>query len=379
MVIGRYRPRIGGTEIQAERLARALVQKGIAVEVLTGRERGLARREQHDGVLIRRLWTPDVGIPLLNAIALWTGLLVAVRRRRNQFDVLHAHQAHYPAYSSVAGATHIGKPSVVRLTSSGERFDLSTLAGQAGPLGRHAASYLVRHASTFVALNNQVVADLKAWGVLPERIVLIPNGVEIPSPTGPQVRSDCRRRLHLPTDRSLILGVGNLRPEKNQAALIAAVQRIGRHCRKAALILLGDGPMRSALEAQARADDPGAQIIFPGRVNNVLDYLYAADLFVLPSLVEGLSNALIEAMAVGLPCAASDIPGNRMLIQNGINGLLFDPQDVEELTETVSSLLAAPQWAASLGYLARQEIQARYSMGQVADQYMSLYGKLTSG
>lgn len=376
MVIGRYRPRIGGTEIQAERLARTLVRKGVVVEILTGREHGLTRYEQHDGIHIQRLWIPDVGIPLLNAIALGVGLYRAVLKRHRRFDILHAHNAYYPAYVSVAAATRLGKPSLIKIASSGERLDLEMLARQASLVGRHAANYLAQHTSAFVALNEQIAAALKAWGISEQRIVHIPNGIEVPALIQPKTRSAYRKRLNLPTGRPLLLCVGSLRAVKNQSLLIAAVQRLAEHGQDVTLILLGDGSLRPTLERQVEEHNLSDQVIFGGRVTNVLDYLYAADLFVLPSLVEGLPNALLEAMSVGLPCVASDIPGNRAVIQPDVNGLLFESRNVAQLANAIAELLADQARAASLGRRARETIESRYSIESVADRYLAMYREL---
>ena len=376
MIIGRYRPRIGGTEIQAERLARTLVQKGVTVEILTGRERGLARHEQRDGVHIQRLWIPDMGIPALNALVLGVELYRAILQRRQQFDILHVHQALYPAYAGVAAANRLGKPSIIKLSNSGERLDLKLLSQQAGPLGCHAARYLTRHTTTFVALNKQIASALKDWNVSEQRIMHIPNGVEVPALIQLKARAAYRERLHLSPDRPVLLCVGSLRAAKNQSLLITAMQRLAERGQDVTLLLLGDGPLRPVLERQVREYNLSNQVIFRGRVPNVLDYLYAADLFVLPSSVEGLSNALLEAMSVGLPCVASDIPGNRVPLQHNVNGLLFEPDNAGQLAETIAELLVDREQAAMLGRQARETIKAQYSITRVADQYITLYNRL---
>lgn len=376
MAIGRYRPKVGGTEIQAERLAHALAGKGAAVEILTGRERGLAPYEQQDGVNIRRLWIPDVGLPVLNAVALGVGLYRAVLRYHAQFDILHVHQALYPAYASIAAAERRGKPSIVKIANSGERFDLDVLSEQAGPLGQHAAQFVADQASSFVALNDQIAAELQSWGVSEDRIVRIPNGVDVPPEPSPGAKQTYRKRLDLPVDKPLAVCVGRLHPKKNQPLLIEALQRLARKGHSLNVVFLGDGPLRPAL--QRRAEELGLRdrTIFRGRVTNVLDYLYAADLFALPSLMEGLSNALLEAMSVGLPCVASDIPGNREAIQPDINGVLFESDNAEQLGRAIDKLLKNKAWAAALGHRARETVEAQYSIDSVADQYVDKYHEL---
>lgn len=176
--------------------------------------------------------------------------------------------------------------------------------------------------------------------------------------------------------RPLLLCVGSLRAVKNQSLLIAAVQRLAEHGQDVTLILLGDGSLRPTLERQVEEHNLSDRVTFGGRVTNVLDYLYAADLFVLPSLVEGLPNALLEAMSVGLPCVASDIPGNRAVIQPDVNGLLFESGNVAQLANAIAELLTDQARAASLGRRARETIESRYSIESVADQYLAMYYEL---
>jgi glycosyltransferase involved in cell wall biosynthesis len=375
MVIGRYMPRLGGTEIQAQRLARALADGGLSVEILTGRERGLAAREKRFGVAIQRLWIPDAGVPLLNALVLSVGIYSAIGRRRSESDVIHVHQALYPAFAAVTAAMRYNKPSVVKISGSGDRLDLNQLAGQAGGLGEFAARFLCKHTDAFVALNSSVAQSLNGdWHVPEYRICRIPNGVEVPrDPNDKATRGSYRRRLDLPPVGPLIMCVGSLRAVKNHKLAIRATERLVRLGSGARLVLVGDGPLRPELERLVSDNHLNQHVEFVGRVKNVRDYLYAADAFVLPSSSEGLSNALLEAMAVGLPCVVSNVPGNREVVKHGANGVLFDSGNVDALADALSGLLSDAEHAASLGHQARETIAGEYSLDIVAKQYLALY------
>lgn len=378
MVIGRYRPKIGGTEIQAERLARALIQRGISVEILTGRERGLLSYESHDGLIVRRLWIPDIGLPILNALVLGIELYIAVLRRRAQFNVLHIHQGLYPAYFSILAAKHLGKPSIIKLSSSGRRLDLNQLKKQFFPFGQYAANFLSKNTDSFVALNTEIANTLmQDWQVPQSRVIRTPNGVELPQACiNSPLRRKYRERLNLPIDIPLIVQVGSLREVKNPALAIQALNTLIKSGSKVKLILLGDGPLRPDLEHQVSHYGLNEHVAFMGQVTNVIEYLYAANVFLLPSLIEGLSNALLEAMAVGLPCITSDIPGNRQVIQHGVDGLLFESNSAEALANTVSQVFNDPKFAAQLGHQARIKIEQEYSIEVVVEKYISLYDKL---
>jgi glycosyltransferase involved in cell wall biosynthesis len=144
----------------------------------------------------------------------------------------------------------------------------------------------------------------------------------------------------------------------------------------ARLLLVGDGPERTALQVLAGELDLGQSVTFCGVQPDVLPYLHAADLFVLPSVSEGLSNALLEAMASGLPCIVSDIGGNVDLIADGENGLLFESGNINQLTDMLLRLLRNDIGRREFGRRARETIEADYSMDRVAKKYVELYRHL---
>jgi L-malate glycosyltransferase len=141
------------------------------------------------------------------------------------------------------------------------------------------------------------------------------------------------------------------------------------------LVILGEGTLRSQLESLATNSACQKQVHFLGRVNEMPSYLQSADLFVLPSLAEGLSNALLEAMACGLPVIAADLPGNKELLSNSINGVLTRAGDSAELAKAVSSLLADKNQQEKLGKQARERASA-YNIKLIAEQYKVLYQTL---
>jgi len=155
-----------------------------------------------------------------------------------------------------------------------------------------------------------------------------------------------RRRLALP-EAPIIICVARLAREKDQATLIEAVANIRFTGAPPVLVLVGEGPCRQSLEALARKKIPGRWIL-SGHQSDPVQWLAAADVFVLPSLSEGLPGALVEAMATGLPCIATDIPGNRDLVVDGETGLLISPGDVAGLASAIQRLLGDRRLAARL-------------------------------
>lgn len=152
-----------------------------------------------------------------------------------------------------------------------------------------------------------------------------------------------RRELGIPRER-IALCLGRLVAQKAQTDLIMAAGLLQTWGTPLSLAVVGDGPDRAALEKLAQQVAPG-RIIFVGHQDDPLPWLAAADLFVLPSLFEGLPGALIEAMAAGLPCIATDIPGNRELVRHGETGLLVPVNSPQALAEAMGRLLGDPKLA----------------------------------
>lgn len=136
-----------------------------------------------------------------------------------------------------------------------------------------------------------------------------------------------------------VLSVGRLGREKGHDLLIAAFAHGGLHLGGWQLVIVGDGPERDRLIQQGQSLGLGSSLLLPGRTDAVADQLHDADIFVLPSRYEGFPNALLEAMAAGLPCVACDCDfGPRELIENGVNGLLVPPDDVPRLGDAIAQL-----------------------------------------
>lgn len=131
-------------------------------------------------------------------------------------------------------------------------------------------------------------------------------------------------------------------------------------------------------QIKQKIEESGAKtsISFLGTFSSIKQYLAASDVFVLPSRSEGLSNALLEAASTGLPIIASNIAGNKLVIQSKKNGLLFDPGDPNELLSCLNYLLENNDEAERLGAQARKSVQENFSLKSICQQYILLYQQL---
>jgi glycosyltransferase involved in cell wall biosynthesis len=220
----------------------------------------------------------------------------------------------------------------------------------------------LRHAAAVIATTEEL---RNRAAEMASRVELIPNGVDLRrfGPSG--IRRARSRR---------VLYVGRLSPEKNLPAVIQATASAGVD-----LSLAGGGPERDSLEARARA--LGAKVEFLGVVEQAgLPAVYAAsDVFVLASFTEGHPKVLLEAMACGLPCVASDCAGNRSLVTDGETGLLFDPHRPEELTERLRRVLDHPGLAARLGEAGRALVARRYDLSTLVQREIALVRSVARG
>lgn len=194
------------------------------------------------------------------------------------------------------------------------------------------------------------------------KIELIPNPVSVfPS---------------LPASREpVVLHVGRFIPDKGQAHLIRAFARLKLDDWR--LILVGDGPLAGAMKDLAAYLGVRQQVVFPGVVKDVGRYLQTAAIFVLPSLREGFPNALAEAMAAGIPCVSFNCnAGPGELINDGVNGFLVEPNDIDGLTEKIRLLVGDEKLRTNLGTRARK-VATRFSEDQVMAEWERLVGSLS--
>jgi glycosyltransferase involved in cell wall biosynthesis len=223
----------------------------------------------------------------------------------------------------------------------------------------------LRHAAAVIATTPELAARASRWA---HRVELIPNGVDTTRfrPTT-SARLDGRKR---------ILYVGRLSSEKNLSTLVAAAGVLGD---RVTAVLVGDGPLRDELREQAQAS--GVSVELPGVMDQGrLPAVYAsADAFVLASFTEGHPKVLLEAMACGVPCVASDCAGNRSLVTDGRTGLLFDPHAPRALADRLARVLDDPGLARRLAETARAEVVARYDLRALVRREVALVCRVAEG
>lgn len=368
-------PSIGGTETLVLRLSQQLKARGIEVFIVTRHHAGLARAEELGGVSVYRVGWGDAH-PIIAALSYICGALRVLYTQRRRYHVMHCHLMFSPMTIGLLAQGLLRKPLVINPHRSGAIGDVGMLRLSRPVTGSLRLLAARRCGRAFVSISRAITAELCGIGVEAARIWSIPNGVDSAhfSPVDPASRRQARRRLGLP-DLPLVVFVGGLVPEKGLDTLLAAWSLLARELPQARLVLVGRGELHARLVAQARQLGIADRVIFAGSTDNVAHYLHAADAFVLPSYAEGMPIALLEAMACGLPCVATNIDGSKQLVADGVSGRLVPAGDPLALAAALIAALTGPD-AQHWGRQARRQVLAHYTLPTITEQYLTLYRSL---
>jgi glycosyltransferase involved in cell wall biosynthesis len=371
-VLSHFHPRASGAERQALAQGRELARRGHAVRVVTRTIDGEPRDDVIDGVRVHR-WVRTSSLGPMFGVSFVAGVVRALARLRPEYDLIHTHQGLWESIATGAGRPFLrGAPTLIQPASSGFYGEAEEMARTKGfPWLRRMA---LRN-TAFAAISADIERQWLALGVPADRMIRTASGVDShhfrPGPAPPEVEAS------LPPGPRAVF-TGRLHPQKNLDLLLDiwpdVVARTG-----ASLILVGDGPERGHLADRARTQGIADRVHFAGSVADPAEILRASDVFALPSVAEGMSNSLLEAMATALPCLASAIGGNTDLLSGGTAGLLIPPDDRPAWTSALIDVLTDPARRARLGGEARGRIEREFALSAVVDRYVAIYRRLLAG
>jgi len=354
-----YPPEVGGLESHVAGLAEGLVRRGHDVDMLTSRSRPeLPRRETRGGVQVRRVWMPS-RTPLGWAAHVATTFR-AHRQLARQADVLHAH-TFACAPPAMASARYLGLPFVLTLHTS----HFLMRAGR--PLWRGFLRRVIASADYLLATSAEI-RDVALRLYPHPRAEVMTNAVDTERfrPAERQNGGGASRRIVVPR---------RLFPKNGVEHFVRAMPAITAEADVEAHVI-GDGPQRQRLEALAGSLGVAERIRFLGsRANDEMPALLAeADVAVIPSLMEATSIAALEAMACGVPVAASAVGGLPEIIDGRV-GALFPPADPAALAAAVVELLRRPDLE-ELGREGRRRVVANWSIDRLVARHLTIYRTL---
>ena len=239
------------------------------------------------------------------------------------------------------------------------------------PRKRDRWHHAVADVDRLIAVSVAVRRTYERIGAAPDRLTTVPNGV------GPRSgflgRDRARARLGLDGDRPVVLTTGRLAPMKGQRYLLDAVPALAARFPDLAVVVLGEGALRGALTRQAVDLGVAHRVRLPGHRSDARLLLDAADVFVLPSLHEGMPLAVLEAMEAGLPVVATDVIGTAEVVAQEGTGLLVRPRDAPALADAIGGLLVDPGARRRLGEAGRCRYRAQFTRARMAADTWAVY------
>lgn len=358
----------GGLEKQAKLLSQTLMARGRDLIVLASTRRFLRkRRTDANGLTTRFFWTyttPQVSGKKLPASLIWALQVLAwTYWHRKKITAFHSHQIRIHAFVGAIAQKFWGIPHILKSASGGTGADIKTI-GSHKYFGRAGRNFIIRNTQAFIATTQSIRDDLREYGVPDNKIKIIPNGMTLPAEI-PQYLNRHKRCIFL----------GRLASDKNVLQLAVAAEQ-SMLSTDYYLDIYGKGDQQEDL-VRLLQDRGMKHVSYKGFVENTFELLPHYGWLLLPSEAEGLSNAMLEAMACGVVPLATRVSGCLDHIIPGETGHFFADTSVQSLADGVSQICATSEdiWRVLSGNVRRYSV-ARFSIDHVADEYVSLYQRL---
>jgi len=374
-----YPPVGGGAANATQCLGREFHKLGHSVDVLTSGLCGMAGVSVDEGLRVHRL---PIDRAHADRATQWE--MVSFLWRSRQAITRLQREHHFEA--AIAFFTIPSGPAVLRLNRADRVPYVISLRGGDVPghvpglggmhrLTRSLRRAVLHEAAAIVANSDGLAATSRAADPFPVRV--IPNGVDsvLFHPAADAEHPRAGRRLRL-------LFVGRVHKEKNLGTVLrqlAALPPEARECFE--LLVAGDGAQQPELKMLAVRTGLSDQVRWLGwQPKDAVPALYrSADALVNPSQYEGMPNAVLEAMASGLPILASDVPGNRSAVRSGENGILFPLDSPDQLGAALARFATDPSWGRAMGQAGRRRVEAEFSWLRTAQSYLELLPSVRAG
>lgn len=382
-----YHPSLGGLGRQAQLLTEKLFKVGVDVFVIARRMKGVPQAAFNPKIRIYRTWSikPYLHnfeeVKLVNILISLTfsmSCAILLLWKRKDYDIVHFHGASLPLFLNLLILKILRKKVFAKVATAKIGTEAGALRGHYFGLSKLILLYL-KMVDAFIATTAEIEEGLLHDGFEGEKIKRIPNFIDFNmfSPVSESKKTTIKANMGY-KNTSIVTFSGRFVQRKGINFLLESWKSVVNKSPDAKLILLGDGPMLSDMKRTSEGLGISRSVIFFGHVHTVTDFLHMTDVFVIPSLQEGMPNALLEAMACGLPVIASRIGGIVDVVKDGENGILFKPGNISDLASAINNLLKDVELRKRLGAKAHKTITEKFSIDIVANEYIKLYKNLLS-
>jgi glycosyltransferase involved in cell wall biosynthesis len=373
-----FPPHFSGAGLQTLTLAKELSKRGIRYFFVTVDNTGLPRKDKCEGFDVYRITD---GPQKHGEFLLWWNLYRALKPLQGQFDIIHASGATYRNAGVGIIGKALGKKSLTVVSMA--HNDLYNIGrNRIGKI----QSLLLGYVDRYVSLSRQITTEILALPLDGAKAVEIPQGVNTQKfrPAHADEKTQLRKELKLP-ERPIALYAGVFDSRKNIEWLVQTWIKNRSLFADWCLLLVGpesrdacDAGLREKLQMLARREGMERDILLHDFSPALDRYYRAVDLFILPSLNEGLPNVVLEAMSCGLPCVVTRISGTEDLIRHQSSGMLFDVNDEQSFIAAIEPLIANPTLGKNLGAEASAVIKGNFSSEISAERYMKLYCRMVN-
>jgi glycosyltransferase involved in cell wall biosynthesis len=370
MVVPQYPyPIVGGLERQSHELSKALIELGVEVQVLSGKtQEDQSKVEYVEGVLVHRLLWPKN--KWLRFIRSPFDILRLLFKERHSYDVIHLHQYSWFGLFVIMAARLIRKPILTKLPNDG----VYGLPGVAKSRLGWIKIAIFKLTNAVVAMTKASLTELNDIGFPLKQVLFTPNGIKLVEDDTPAAQQETNLEL------CKIVCVGTLREQKGLVDLLYAWKKLVYNTNQAIqLELWGDGPLEFELKALCTELSITESVIFRGYVELVRQKLKDMDIFVLASLGEGNSNAILEAMAASLPIASTRVGGASIQVGPIGDRFLVEVGDQHGLYNCLKELVENTKLRRDLGAAMHERILSHFEIHRVAESYITAYSHLARG
>lgn len=365
-----FSPTIGGAEVVIAELSNALHNLGVDVTIIAPR----LVRENH---AYNAYSTLTVNVPV-KRIRLIRQVHATLKFGRSA-NVVHAHFLYPSGFVGLIHKYFLRKPCVVTMHGADIQVDKSTGYGKRIDWRLDLIiKFVLRNVDVLIAPSKLLAEEAIKAGADPSKVHIIPNGVDIsrfnPSISGKMIR----KRLGIGPDEHVVLTISRFHPKKGHAFLVKAIPMVLKEFPDTKFVLCGEGPEKQTIINMVKSLGLFKNVLFAGFIDEKEKPMYyaAADVFALPSLVEGAPIVILEALASGKPLVASRTGNIPELVRDGVSGILVNPQDTVQIAKAIIRYLENPSLREIGGITGREEIVKNYSWETIAKKTLALYERL---